>query len=176
MPLPPVMVVTDGVGPVIAIDGAMIQLRAKDAGAAELERRARAIAGRAVLSINVGGAAIDAAAAGADYLHLPETAPVEGWPLPFGRSVHSATEARRCACAYLVAGPVWPTPGKPSAIGVEGLRAIVEAAGAVPVFAIGGILDATNALRCRDAGAHGVAGIRAFSAPFVCELARLMTA
>jgi len=62
---------------------------------------------------------------------------------------------------YIGAGPVWSTPTKPeaTAIGIEGLRAICSAVD-VPVIAIGGI-DATNAGACLEAGATGVAVVRA---------------
>ena len=168
--LPRVMAVTTGdrIEPIPA--GVISQLRAKDVDAAELERRARALAGRGPLAINVGGAAIDAVAVGADYLHLPEAAPVEDSRLPFGRSVHSPeAAARACSegCAYLVAGPVWPTPGKVDGVGLAGLKAMIAAAGVTPVFAIGGILDLSRALATRAAGAHGVAGIRSFSGGFL---------
>lgn len=167
------MLVTSGAAPAAPIAGVMIQLRAKDASAAELEARARALAGW-TLSINVGGAAIDFRAAGADYLHLPEAAAVDRYDPPFGRSVHSPREAARVRCAYLVAGPVWPTTGKPEGIGLTGLRAIVEAAAGVPVFAIGGIAEVEQVRAAIDAGAHGVAGIRAFTRERVATFATVM--
>jgi thiamine-phosphate pyrophosphorylase len=170
------MVVSSGAEPFAAIDGAMFQLRDKEASAAELAARAPALSGW-VVTINVGGEAgmaIDARALGADYLHLPESLPVYGGDLPFGRSVHSPEEAARCRCAYLVAGPVWPTPGKPDAIGLAGLRAIIDAAAGVPVFAIGGITGVDRARRALDVGAYGVAGIRGFTPGLVERFVRLV--
>ena len=85
--------------------------------------------------------------------------------LLLGRSAASVTEAiavTKQGASYIGAGPVWATPSKEDAdppIGVEGLRAIAEAV-AIPVVAIGGI-DATNAHLCIEAGATGVAVIRA---------------
>lgn len=85
-----------------------------------------------------------------------------------GRSVHSVAEAigARRGVDYLFAGTVFPTSSKPAAtrwIGIEGLRAIVQAAD-VPVLAIGGItgrrLDELAAT-----GARGVAGIGLFCTP-----------
>ena len=80
----------------------------------------------------------------------------------------SATKRREAAVAefsgatYLGAGPIWETPSKPdaaSAIGLDGLRDICLSV-SIPVVAIGGI-DASNAAACIQAGAAGVAVIRA---------------
>jgi thiamine-phosphate pyrophosphorylase len=85
--------------------------------------------------------------------------------LMLGRSASSPEEARLAeddGAAYIGAGPVWSTPSKPDAdppIGLDGLRAISEAV-RIPVIAIGGI-DASNARECIDAGAFGVAVVRA---------------
>jgi thiamine-phosphate pyrophosphorylase len=85
--------------------------------------------------------------------------------LMLGRSATSPEEAQQAegeGAAYIGAGPVWATPSKPDAdppIGLDGLRAISEAV-RIPVIAIGGI-DAGNARECIDAGAFGVAVVRA---------------
>jgi thiamine-phosphate pyrophosphorylase len=62
---------------------------------------------------------------------------------------------------YLGVGPVWATPIKAGVppLGVDGLREICESV-ATPVVAIGGI-DATKAVLCMEAGAVGVAVVRA---------------
>jgi len=62
---------------------------------------------------------------------------------------------------YLGVGPVCATPIKPGvpALGLEGLHEVCESV-AAPVIAIGGV-DATNAALCIEAGAAGVAVIRA---------------
>jgi thiamine-phosphate pyrophosphorylase len=68
--------------------------------------------------------------------------------------------------AYIGAGPVWETPSKPDAatpIGLDGLQEICMSVN-VPVIAIGGI-DASNAAACIEAGAAGVAVIRAAGDP-----------
>jgi len=62
---------------------------------------------------------------------------------------------------YLGVGPVRATPIKPGvpALGLEGLHEVCESV-AAPVIAIGGV-DATNAALCIEAGAVGVAVVRA---------------
>ena len=85
--------------------------------------------------------------------------------LMLGRSASSVEDAQAAeaeGAAYIGAGPVWPTPSKPDAdpaIGLEGLRAICEAV-SIPVVAIGGI-DVSNARACIEAGAAGIAVVRA---------------
>lgn len=87
--------------------------------------------------------------------------------LMIGRSASNpeeAQQAERDGAGYIGAGPIWATPSKPDAdppIGLDGLRAI-SAAVAIPVIAIGGI-DPSNARDCIDAGAFGVAVLRAAS-------------
>jgi thiamine-phosphate pyrophosphorylase len=62
---------------------------------------------------------------------------------------------------YLGVGPVWATPIKPGArpLGLDGLHEICESV-VTPVVAIGGV-DATKAALCIEAGAVGVAVVRA---------------
>jgi thiamine-phosphate pyrophosphorylase len=79
-------------------------------------------------------------------------------------SVYEAITGQGQGAAYIGAGPVWPTPTKQdagAAIGLDGLAAICEVVH-VPVVAIGGV-DAWNAARCIEAGAKGVAVVRASS-------------
>ena len=82
-----------------------------------------------------------------------------------GVSAASVAEARAGevgGAAYVGAGPVWATPTKPDAdppIGLEGLAEICRAV-SVPVIAIGGV-DSSNAAACIQAGAAGVAVVRA---------------
>ena len=110
-----------------------------------------------------------AIALGADGVHLgrddpgAEVAVARG--LMLGTSAASVDEAKAgeaLGAAYVGAGPVWETPTKPDAepaIGLDGLAEICEAV-SVPVIAIGGI-DAGNARECVEAGAFGVAVVRA---------------
>ena len=82
-----------------------------------------------------------------------------------GRSVHNMEEAREAVAVgadYLFAGPVFDTPSKAGLVptlGIDGLRAICAAFDR-PVFGLGGI-DADNAASVIEAGARGVAVIRA---------------
>lgn len=87
-------------------------------------------------------------------------------------SVHDAAEvvrARDAACAFVVFGHVFETPGKPGipGRGVTALQSACAAAAPMPVFAIGGIRP-MHVEACRGAGAHGVAaasGIFSFPDP-----------
>jgi len=110
-----------------------------------------------------------AIALGADGVHLgrddpgAEEAVARG--LMLGVSAASVDEAKAgeaLGAAYVGAGPVWETPTKPDAdpaLGLDGLAEICEAV-SVPVIAVGGI-DAGNARDCIEAGAFGVAVVRA---------------
>jgi thiamine-phosphate pyrophosphorylase len=111
-----------------------------------------------------------ALALGADGVHLgqgdegAERAREHG--LLLGRSVVTSVQAEGIDADYVGAGPVWATPSKEDAdppIGLEGLRCICAVA-AVPVVAIGGV-DASNAAACIEAGAAGVAVVRAATDP-----------
>ncbi len=106
-----------------------------------------------------------ALAAGADGVHLP----ARGLPARGARalgldlvgvSVHSPEAVARAAregADFAVFAPVFDTPGK---LG-QGEAALAQAcrAAPIPVLALGGI-DESNAHRCMDAGASGVACIR----------------
>jgi thiamine biosynthesis protein ThiS len=98
-------------------------------------------------------------------LHLPESAIRDAvTAVPVSTSVHSL-EAARAASAFdfVVAGHVFSTPSHAEAPGrgLAWLEQIVHAS-PVPVVAIGGV-DATNAVSCLEAGASGVAVIRALT-------------
>ncbi|HUJ28684.1 MAG TPA: thiamine phosphate synthase, partial [Myxococcales bacterium] len=104
-----------------------------------------------------------ALAAGADGVHLPARglkaadARALGVKL-IGESIHTAAEAAQSQADFCVFAPVFDTPGKEA----RGLDELARAARATPrpVLALGGV-DASNARRCIDAGAAGVACIRA---------------
>lgn len=111
-----------------------------------------------------------ALAAGAHGVHLPaDSIPPRLWRpiLPPGFiisvSCHSLSEIRDTEGAdFALFGPVFQTPGKGPATGLAMLAA-ATAASKIPVFALGGVTP-ENAQSCVDAGAAGVAAIRAFQA------------
>ena len=160
-----------------------VQLREKDLGAAALLAMGRRLVQalrerdpdrRVLLSVN--GRFDVALAAGADGVHLPADGPpvgrvreAVGSSLVVGVSTHAPWEVRRAAgegADYALFGPVFETPskaGRGSPQGIHGLAAAVRAGGTMPVLAVGGI-DPGSAARCRRAGAHGVAVIRALLA------------
>lgn len=113
-----------------------------------------------------------ALAAGLDGVHLrEESIPLEAarrlasGKFLIGRSVHAAETAVRARNAdYMIAGSVFDTASKPDApasLGLDGLRAVVNAAAGCPVWAVGGLTPARvdEVLAC---GVQGVAAIGAF--------------
>jgi thiamine-phosphate pyrophosphorylase len=158
----------------VAIDGGatVIQLRRKDLDTLALVELGRELCGlcrNAGVTFIVNDDVNAALAIGADGVHLgrgdegKELAEAAGLVLGISASsIYDAIAAGEQGASYVGAGPIWPTPSKEDAappIGLDGLAAIVEAV-RVPVVAIGGI-DASNARACIDAGAKGVAVIRA---------------
>jgi thiamine-phosphate pyrophosphorylase len=153
-----------------AVDGGatVVQLRLKSASTDEIVERGRpfsALPATFVVNDDV-EAALRLAA---DGVHLgrgdegAESALEEGLLLGLSAAgVDEARDAEARGATYIGAGPVWATPSKEDAdppTGLEGLREICAAV-STPVVAIGGI-DASNARACIDAGAAGVAVIRA---------------
>ena len=145
---------------------ALVQVREKDMPEDALEslvRRLQGLTGAgAVLIVN--GAPGVASATGSG-LHLPAvqaaryTAPPYSRPL--GCSVHDAAEtgvALALGPDYLVAGTVFATSSKPgtAGCGILGLEKLVSGAGAVPVYAIGGMTP-EKVPAVLGAGAYGVA-------------------
>lgn len=152
----------------VAAGATVVQLRVK-AGTEEIVRAGAGF--RALEATFVVNDDVDAAVElKADGVHLGRSdagaAAARTHGLLLGRSVASAEEALGLDADYLGAGPVWETPSKADAdppIGLAGLGAICAAVD-VPVVAIGGI-DARNARACIEAGAAGVAVIRAATDP-----------
>lgn len=154
---------------------AAVQLREKDLGGKALLglavalRRACHEAGQ-LLIVND---RIDVAlAAGADGVHLPaDGVPVEearrllGAGALIGRSCHSLADveaARAAGADYATFSPIHDTPSKRQYGAPLGIPALREAATAgLPLVALGGI-DPQNARDAREAGAVGVAAIRAW--------------
>jgi thiamine-phosphate pyrophosphorylase len=151
-----------------------VQLRERDLDTRELLELARALRDLtsrhdALLLVND---RIDVAlVCGADGVHLPvnsfaaaDARDLLGDKALIGVSTHSTDElasAARCA-DFAVFGPIFDTPSKRGLgdpLGIEPLRAACAAA-ALPIIAIGGVTVDTAA-ECRQAGASGVAVIRA---------------
>jgi thiamine-phosphate pyrophosphorylase len=158
----------------IAVEGGatVIQLRLKNAKTAEVVEQGRPfqeLCAAAGVTFVVNDDVEAAIQLGADGVHLGRDDEGHGRALGvgllIGRSAGNpvdAREAERNRASYVGAGPVWATPSKTDAdppIGVDGLKAICRAV-SIPVVAVGGI-DAENARLCIEAGAAGVAVIRA---------------
>ncbi len=154
-----------------------VQLREKDLSDRELFELARRLRGRAApgTALLINGRADVALAGGCAGVHLTSSGlPVAavrrrfGSALLIGCSTHRRQEvdaARRSGADYAIFGPVFATPSKAPygpPPGLAGLRRAV--AGGLPVLAIGGI-GPDQMAEVADAGAAGVAGIRAFFDP-----------
>ena len=152
----------------VAAGATVVQLRVK-ASTSEVVARGAGFRGLGVTFV-VNDDVEAALALGADGVHLGQSDPgadrARAAGLLLGRSAVTLEQARRADADYLGVGPVWETPSKDDVdppIGLDGLREICAAVGA-PVIAIGGI-DAANAAACIEAGAAGVAAIRAATDP-----------
>ncbi len=152
----------------LAAGATVIQLRAK-VPTDELIARGRGFRDLAALFV-VNDDVEAALALGADGVHLgqgdagAERARASG--LLLGRSATTFDEAVVADADYLGVGPIWSTPSKADAappLGLAELARICQAV-SVPVIAIGGV-DATTAAACIEAGAAGVAVIRAARDP-----------
>ncbi len=80
-----------------------------------------------------------------------------------GKSVHDLAEAEAAHVAgadYLLVGPVFSTPGHPGGAPIGAARFGAIARLGIPAIAIGGI-STERVPAVKDAGAHGVAAIRA---------------
>lgn len=112
-----------------------------------------------------------AAASGAQGVHLTSTSleadqirRTFGERFVIGVSTHTANDvvhAKRTGADLAVFGPVFPTPGKGPAVGVEALASVCKIAGEFPVLALGGI-STDNWRQAMSAGAAGFAAIRFF--------------
>jgi thiamine-phosphate pyrophosphorylase len=159
-----------------------IQLREKDLEARsflELARSLRALTARHGAALYINDRADVALAAGADGVHLsgtslsPSEIAVIAPTLSIAISAHSPADvARATALAatenanirFAVLGPIFDTPSKRRYGAPLGLTALGAAKGnALPVLAIGGV-SLGNSRACLDAGAAGIACIRALLA------------
>jgi thiamine-phosphate diphosphorylase len=106
---------------------------------------------------------------GADGVHLGQnddgSLRARAAGLMLGRSATTYEEALAVEADYVGVGPIWSTPSKVAAspLGLDELARICAVV-KIPVIAIGGI-DAANARACIEAGAAGVATIRAATDP-----------
>jgi thiamine-phosphate diphosphorylase len=158
----------------IAAAGSAVALHARDrtmetAGLTRVAQRFIALARPPEAAVFVSGRPDLARAVGAQGVQLAGAdLPVsdarrvfpDGW---IGRSVHSVAEARVAAeegADLLLLGNIYETrthPGRPG-IGLEPLRQAATLG--IPVIAIGGVTP-DRAVELRDAGAWGIAAIRA---------------
>ncbi len=149
---------------------AAVLLRERDLPARAQLELALALKALRPLALLVSGRCDVALAADADGVHLhglgigPTGArALLGTARLVGVSCHSEAEVRAAldgGADYATFGPVFDSPGKGPAVGLEALAAAARLG--LPLFALGGV-DASNEAACLAAGAHGVAGIRAFS-------------
>lgn len=119
-------------------------------------------------------------------LHLPEAGSVAetrralGREYFIGQSVHSletALYAQSEGADYIVFGSVFPTASHigSTPVGITALREVTREI-SIPVFAIGGV-SIENCLRCLEAGAYGVAVMRAvWQTPDVAQAVAQFTA
>jgi len=157
----------------VAVEGGatVVQWRLKDVPTADVVERGRAtrsLCARHDVTFVVNDDVEAALFLGADGVHLgrhddgADRAREQGLLLGLSASTVDEAVAAAGAADYLGAGPVWATPSKVDAdtpIGIDGLGEICDRV-SVPVVAIGGI-DVSNAAECIQAGAAGVAVIRA---------------
>lgn len=156
----------------VAVEGGatVIQLRMKGASTKEVVESGRPLRGLPVIFV-VNDDVNAALELGADGVHLGRTDSGAERAIEHGlmlgtsaATIDEALAGEKLGAAYVGAGPIWSTPTKPDAdppIGLDGLAEICDAV-SIPVVAIGGI-DATNASQCIEAGAAGVAVVRAAS-------------
>lgn len=155
--------------------GAAIQVREKDLDSEGLTKIGRMLRKVATGILIVNGSVEVAVACGADGVHLrsdqpwAEVAPfVRSKGLLLGASTHSQREIGAAIDAgvdYALFGPVFASPEKVRFGAPQGLERLQRAAqGGLPILAVGGV-DARNAAPLAQAGAHGVAAIRAFAEP-----------
>ena len=102
---------------------------------------------------------------GVDGVHLPEDGPpVEVARAALGAGLvgvsrHHTALPRTAGADYATLSPIFPTPGKGSALEIQALAHACHDA-PLPIVALGGITN-ERAAKCRTAGAAAVAAIRA---------------
>lgn len=187
MGLPPVHLITDRRLVPDLVAAARLALAGLPRGAVALHLREKDLAGAALLGLarELGAACqatgqlllvndrLDVAlSAGADGAHLPSAGvpPAEarrllGTGRLLGVSCHSAAEverARQGGADFATFGPIFDTPSKRALGSPVGLEALAQAARlGLPLVGLGGV-EAGRAAAVREAGAAGVAAIRAW--------------
>ncbi len=163
----------------------LVQLREKILSAREFYLEAAsalAVARQHGLKIIVNDRVDIAVALGADGVHLgQDDMPVEaarrllGAAAIIGISTHTLKQAELAAelpVDYIAIGPIFPTTTKQSThtpIGLDGLRLVRQAIGAIPLIAIGGI-TAGSRMALLNSGADGLAVINDLWPPALSAL------
>ena len=149
----------------------ILQLRAPQLTARDLEREASELVGASPIPVLISSRCEVALAAQAAGVNLPErdilvseARKVLGERL-IGRSVHSleaALIAEGDGADFVIFGPVWLSESHPEGqpAGVEALSRVARAL-RIPVLAIGGVTEERIA-QCHAAGAAGFAAIKLF--------------
>ena len=165
----------------------LVQLRDKHASGSQFYEHAKAalaVAAERGVRLVINDRVDVALALGGIDVHLgqddlpPEAARrLLGDEAVIGFSTHNldqAAQATTWPIDYLAIGPIFATSTKEDAdpvVGLEGLRAVREATGAIPLVAIGGI-TAANARDVIDAGADSVAMISGLWGGDICSRLR----
>jgi thiamine-phosphate pyrophosphorylase len=113
--------------------------------------------------------AIGAAGAhlGGRSVSLADARALLGEGVALSRACHAPAEVALAAAegaSVALLAPVFATPGKGPPLGLEALREAARGPGGGALVALGGV-DAGNAAACLDAGARGVAAVRALLDP-----------
>jgi thiamine-phosphate pyrophosphorylase len=165
------VVASAGAGLDAAKRATVLQLRAPDLSARELEAAANELVGSSPVPVLISSRCDMVLACGAAGVNLPErditvedARALVGARL-IGRSVHSLDSALRAeqqGADFVIFGPVWSSPSHRESrpAGVKALAGVARAL-RIPVVAIGGV-TAERIAECHDAGAAGYAAIRLF--------------
>lgn len=141
-----------------------VQLREKEASPARLRERAlglRHLTRDLGVGLIINGDAALASEVEADGLHLP-LPPTDGrtfaWLSIAAHDDGDVTRACAAGAQAALVSPIFATPGKGPSRGVSAIARVAHLP--LVIYALGGV-DASNARVCAEAGAYGVAVIRA---------------
>lgn len=146
-----------------------VQLRDKERpDRAAWASRLRMVTRELGVPLLVNGDASLARAVGAEGVHFPSDASDSAieeardlWRSVAAHDDAAVTRARGLGVDAVLVSPIYATPGKGPARGTDALsRAVVLAGGELAVIALGGV-SVSNVAQCAEAGADGVAVIRA---------------